>query len=85
MKEYWYEEVCNTMEEKSIFALAANKSDLNLYQKINNKDEKEYADKIDEISMSTSIMNDFSINSLFENIWKKYWFQIIIIRIVIIL
>ena len=85
MKEYWYEEVCNTMEEKSIFALAANKSDLNLYQKINNKDEKEYADKIDEISISTSIMNDVSINTLFENIWKKYWFQIIIIRIVIIL
>lgn len=71
MKEYWYEEVCNTMEEKSIFALAANKSDLYLDQKINNKEGKEFADKMNAIFQTTSAMNDTGIKTLFENIGKK--------------
>ena len=71
LKEYWFEEVCNTTEGKPIFALAANKSDLYLDQKINNKEGKEFADKMNAIFQTTSAMNDTGIKTLFENIGKK--------------
>ena len=71
IKEYWYQESLNTAEEKPLFALVANKSDLYADQKVNNKDGKEFAEKINAIFQTTSALLDTGINNLFQNIGKK--------------
>jgi small GTP-binding protein len=71
IKEYWHQEALNTAEETPLFALVANKSDLYVDQKVNNKDGKELAEKMNAIFQTTSAFLDTGINNLFENIGKK--------------
>ena len=71
LKDYWYEETINTTEKTPLMAVVANKSDLYPEQKVNNKDGKEFAEKINAIFQTTSAMSDTGINTLFENIGKK--------------
>ena len=71
LKEYWYQETLNTTESTPLMAVVANKSDLYADQKVNNKDGKEFAEKINAIFQTTSAMSDTGINTLFENIGKK--------------
>ena len=71
LKDYWYEETINTTEKTPLMAVVANKSDLYPDQKVNNKDGKEFAEKINAIFQTTSAMSDTGINTLFENIGKK--------------
>ena len=71
LKDYWYNEICNSTEGKPLLAVAANKYDLYPDQKVNNKDGKEFAEKIDAIFQTTSALSDTGINILFENIGKK--------------
>ena len=49
----------------------ANKSDLYVDQKVNNKEGKELAEKMNAIFQTTSALLDTGINNLFENIGKK--------------
>ena len=71
LKDYWYKEILNTTEGKPILALVANKSDLYIDQKVNNKDGKAFAEEINAIFQTTSAMADTGIDTLFENIGKK--------------
>ena len=71
LKDYWYKEILNTTEGKPILALVANKSDLYIDQKVNNKDGKAFAEEMNAIFQTTSAMADTGIDTLFENIGKK--------------
>ena len=71
LKEYWYKEILNTTEGTPLLALVANKSDLYVDQKVNNKDGKAFAEEMNAIFQTTSAMQDTGINTLFENIGKK--------------
>ena len=71
LRDYWYNEVSNNTEGSPILAVSANKNDLYAEQKVNNKDGKEFAEKIDAIFQTTSALSDYGINTLFENIGKK--------------
>ena len=71
LKDYWYKEILNTTEGKPILALVANKSDLYIDQKVNNKDGKAFAEEMNAIFQTISAMADTGIDTLFENIGKK--------------
>ena len=71
LKDYWYKEILNTTEGAPILALVANKSDLYIDQKVNNKDGKAFAEQMNAIFQTTSAMADTGITTLFENIGKK--------------
>ena len=74
LKDKWYEKEAKLyVEGEPIFAVVANKNDL--YQNAQVKDEegKAFAKSINGIFQSTSAKCDSDINSLFENIEKKYF------------
>ena len=73
IKEYWYDETKNHTDNNPIFALVANKNDLYAEQQVNNKEGQEFADEIGAIFQTTSALSDMGINTLFENIGKKYF------------
>ena len=78
IKNFWYEEVKKNSEKGIIFAIIANKMDLNANQRVIDDEGEEFADKIGAIFQSTSALSDFGISTLFDNIGKTilipgYW------------
>jgi small GTP-binding protein len=71
LKDYWYKEVINTVDDDPLLVLVANKTDLYLKQTVTNNVGKEYAEQIKAMFQTTSALNSQGINTLFENIGKK--------------
>ena len=73
IKNYWYEAVKNNKyNTNQILAVVANKIDLFAKQIVNNKDGKEFADKIGAIFQTISCHEDSGVNALFDIIGKIY-------------
>ena len=73
LKEFWYNETKDNTDSTPIYAVVANKVDLYVEQTVSNSDGQEFADKIGAIFQTTSALSDSGINTLFENIGKKYF------------
>ena len=73
LKEFWYNETKDNTDSTPIYAVVANKVDLYVEQQVSNSDGQEFADKIGAIFQTTSALSDSGINTLFENIGKKYF------------
>ena len=71
MKEYWYEQVKLFARKDVIFAVAANKNDLNEERKVSDEEGKKFADEIGAIFVSTSAKNADGIQALFDNVGQK--------------
>ena len=72
-KNYWYEAVKNNKyNTNQILAVVANKIDLFAKQIVNNKDGKEFADKIGAIFQTIFCHEDSGVNALFDIIGKIY-------------
>ena len=56
-----------------IFAVVANKNDLYQSAQVQDDEGRAFAKSINAIFQSTSAKSDYGINSLFENIGKKYF------------
>ena len=74
LKEFWYENVksCGDSEGK-IYAIVANKSDLDDKKQIENSEGEEFANSIGGIFQAISVKTTSGLNSLFENIGKRYF------------
>ena len=73
LKEFWYNETKDNTDSTPIYAVVANKVDLYVEQTVSNNDGQEFADEIGAIFQTTSALSDSGINTLFENIGKKYF------------
>ena len=71
MKEYWYEQVKLYAKKDVIFAVAANKNDLDEERKISDEEGKKFANEIGAIFASTSAKNASGIQALFDNVGQK--------------
>ncbi len=71
LQQYWYEEVREYCNTKPILALVANKYDLYNNNAIEDKEAKEWAEKIGAIFQWTSAKTNLGVNLLFENTGKK--------------
>ena len=71
MKEYWYEQVKLYAKKDVIFAVAANKNDLDEERKISDEEGKKFANEIGAIFASTSAKNADGIQALFDNVGQK--------------
>ena len=71
IKEYWYEQVKLFARKDVIFAVAANKNDLNEERKVSDDEGKKFADEIGAIFVSTSAKNADGIQALFDNVGQK--------------
>ena len=72
MKEYWYEQVKLYAKKDVIFAVAANKNDLDEERKISDEEGKKFANEIGAIFALVSAKTGDCVTSLFENCIKKY-------------
>ena len=71
MKEYWYEQVKLFARKDVIFAVAANKNDLDEERKISDEEGRKFANEIGAIFASTSAKNASGIQALFDNVGQK--------------
>ena len=71
MKEYWYEQVKLYAKKDVIFAVAANKNDLDEERKISDEEGRKFANEIGAIFASTSAKNASGIQALFDNVGQK--------------
>ena len=71
MKEYWYEQVKLYAKKDVIFAVAANKNDLDEERKISDEEGRKFANEIGAIFASTSAKNADGIQALFDNVGQK--------------
>ena len=78
IKNFWYEEVKKNSGNDIIFAIVANKMDLNYNQRVIDDEGEKFADKIGAIFQSISALSGSGISTLFDNIGKtilipEYW------------
>ena len=71
MKEYWYEQVKLYAKKDAIFAVAANKNDLDEERKISDEEGRKFANEIGAIFASTSAKSASGIQALFDNVGQK--------------
>ena len=73
IKNYWYKEVKNIYGEKMpILAVVGNNYENYHYMQVSNNEGLQFADEIGAIFQTTSKLSDSGINTLFDNIGKKY-------------
>ena len=72
LKNYWASQIKESSPENIILAIAANKSDLIEQEVVDEENARNFAKEIGAIFVSTSAKNSEGINSLFEEIAKKY-------------
>ena len=72
LKNYWYEETKANSDGNPILALVGNKIDLYESQKVSNNEGNDFAEKIGAIFQTTSAQSNSGIDTLFDNIGKKY-------------
>ena len=71
MKEFWYEQVKLYGKKDVIFAVSANKNDLEEDRKISDEEGRKFANEIGAIFASTSAKNASGIQALFDNVGQK--------------
>ena len=71
MKEFWYEQVKLYGKKDVIFAVAANKNDLEEDRKISDEEGRKFANEIGAIFASTSAKSASGIQALFDNVGQK--------------
>ena len=72
LKNVWYKELQTNGEKNSIIAVVGNKSDLFVKEQVNEDDAKKWAKEIGAIFGLVSAKTGDCINTLFENVVKKY-------------
>ena len=72
MKNYWANQIKDNSPEKIILAIAANKSDLIEQETVDEEEARNFAKELNAIFVTTSAKSSEGINSLFEEIAKKY-------------
>ncbi len=72
LKNYWASQIKESSPQNIILAMAGNKSDLIEQEVVDEEEARNFAKEIDAIFVSTSAKNSEGINSLFEEIAKKY-------------
>ena len=71
IKNYWYNETKENVEEDVIYCLVGNKNDLYEEEKVSEKEAQEYADQINAIFKSTSALSNTGIPNFFDNVVRK--------------
>ncbi len=71
IKNYWYNETKENVEEDVIYCVVGNKNDLYEEEKVSEKEAQEYADQINAIFKSTSALSNTGIPNLFDNVVRK--------------
>ena len=72
LKNYWAGQVKDNAPEKIILVIAGNKSDLIEQETVDEGEARNFAKELNAIFISTSAKSSEGINSLFEEIAKKY-------------
>ena len=72
LKNYWTGQIKESSPENIILAIAANKSDLIEQEAVDEGEARNYAKELNALFVSTSAKSSEGINSLFEEIAKKY-------------
>ena len=72
IKNYWSNQIKDNSPENIILAIAANKSDLIEQETVDEGEARNFAKELNAIFISTSAKSSEGINSLFEEIAKKY-------------
>ena len=72
LKNYWAGQIKESSPENIILVIAANKSDLIEHEKVDEGEARNFAKELNAIFISTSAKSSEGINSLFEEIAKKY-------------
>ena len=72
LKEIWFKELKSSGEKLAVFAVVGNKSDLYESEKVSEEEAREWAKEIDAVYGLVSAKTGDCINSLFENVVKKY-------------
>ena len=72
LKTYWSQQIKECSPEGIILAIAANKSDLIEQEVVDEEEARNFGKELGAIFMNTSAKNTQGINSVFEEIAKKY-------------
>ena len=72
LKNYWAKQTKENSPENIILVIAANKSDLIEQEQVDEGEARNFAKELNAIFISTSAKSSEGINSLFEEIAKKY-------------
>ena len=72
LKNVWYKELQTTGEKKTVLAVVGNKSDLFLKEQVDENEARKWAKEIDAIFGLVSAKTGDCINTLFENVVRKY-------------
>ena len=72
IKNYWSNQIKDNSPENIILAIAANKSDLIEQETVDEGEARNFAKELNAIFVTTSAKSSEGINSLFEEIAKKY-------------
>ena len=72
LKTYWSQQIKECSPEGIILAISANKSDLIEQEAVDEEEARNFGKELGAIFMNTSAKNTQGINSLFEEIAKKY-------------
>ena len=72
IKNYWSNQIKDSSPENIILAIAANKSDLIELEAVDEGEARNFAKELNAIFVTTSAKSSEGINSLFEEIAKKY-------------
>ena len=72
LKNYWAKQIKENSPENIILVIAANKSDLIEQEQVDEGEARNFAKELNAIFISTSAKSSEGINSLFEEIAKKY-------------
>ena len=72
LKETWYNDLKEYGERYTVLAVVGNKSDCYEEEQVNEKEAKEFADKINAIFVLTSAKTGSNINYLFEKLLREY-------------
>ena len=72
IKNYWSNQIKDNSPENIILAIAANKSDLIEKETVDEGEARNFAKELNAIFVTTSAKSSEGINSLFEEIAKKY-------------
>ena len=72
LRDYWIKEIKESCSNKIILGLAANKSDLDEKEQVEEKIARDFASEINAIFMYTSAARNIGIDELFHNVGCKY-------------
>jgi len=72
MQNYWYNQLLENCGKDIVLGIAGNKCDLFESEEVDEKEAREFADKIGAIFELTSAQNNTGITEIFEQVGHKY-------------